>query len=86
MTQTYLPAGLWRRLAAMFYDLLLLFAWVFIPWLLLFMVLERSFEALNNASDAQSYFISSAARWLAGLYRATDREGLATEVDASLRD
>lgn len=28
----------------MFYDLLLLFAWVFIPWLVLFTILERSFD------------------------------------------
>ena len=37
------PAGLWRRLAAMIYDLLLLFAWVFIPWVAAFMILERTF-------------------------------------------
>ena len=38
------PATLWRRLAAILYDLLLLFAWVFIPWVAIFMVTERTFE------------------------------------------
>jgi len=37
------PATLWRRLAAMVYDLLLLFAWVFIPWVVIFMIADRSF-------------------------------------------
>ena len=37
-------AGLWRRLAAMLYDSLLLIAWVFIPWVIIFMVTARSYE------------------------------------------
>ena len=37
-------AGLGRRLAAIFYDLLLLFAWVFLPWLLIFMLAGRSYD------------------------------------------
>ena len=39
-------ASLWRRLAAIFYDLLLLFAWVFLPWLVIFMVTSRAYEGL----------------------------------------
>ena len=42
--ETPVPASLWRRLAAILYDLLLLFAWVFIPWVAIFMVTERTFE------------------------------------------
>ncbi len=38
------PASLWRRLAAMLYDSLLLIAWVFIPWVIIFMVTARSYE------------------------------------------
>jgi uncharacterized RDD family membrane protein YckC len=39
-------ASLWRRLAAMFYDLLLLFAWVFLPWLVIFMIMGRAYEGI----------------------------------------
>ena len=38
------PANLWRRLAAMLYDSLLLVAWIFIPWVLIFMVAERTYD------------------------------------------
>ena len=38
------PASLWRRLAAMLYDSLLLIAWVFITWVIIFMVAERSYD------------------------------------------
>jgi uncharacterized RDD family membrane protein YckC len=37
-------ATLWRRLAAMLYDLLLIFAWVFVPWMIIFTVTSRVYE------------------------------------------
>ena len=37
------PANLSRRLAAMLYDSVLLVAWIFIPWIIIFMVTNRSY-------------------------------------------